>query len=160
MQILPPRLGGGGQAWGSWHGGSAVGWGSWDRLEDWSINKHSTAASSSRPPLPSCLLTSLNEENCWSFFPGILFLSGKNNIDNWQYWRAGFIFIKLHYRLYWFIVTFLTEFYCRNIHCRTLFQFKMLMEDSFVHKKNWHLKETVTGIFYKLINNICNIKKI
>ena len=87
-----------------------------------------------------------------AFFPEILILSGKNNIDNWQYWRVGFIFIKLHYRLYWFIVTFLTEFYCKNIHCRTLFQFKMLMEDSFVHKKNWHLKETVPRIFHKLIN--------
>ena len=31
-----------------------------------------------------------------AFFPEILILSGKNNIDNWQYWRAGFIFIKLH----------------------------------------------------------------
>ena len=75
-----------------------------------------------------------------AFFPEILILSGKNNIDNWQYWRAGFIFIKLHYGLYWFIVTFLTEFYCKNIHCRTLFQFKMLMGDSFVHKKKLTFK--------------------
>lgn len=139
------------EAWGSWHAGW-LSWGLWAHgtdwsrgaVEPWSINKqsselppprHTVLLCCSSPDNSSDFWPRLNQQNCWSFFPEILILSGKNNIDNWQYWRVGFIFIKLHYRLYWFIVTFLTEFYCKNIHCRTLFQFKMLMEDSFVHKK-------------------------
>ena len=106
------------------------------------------------------------------FLPEILILSGKNNIDNWQYWLAGFIFIKLHYGLYWFIVTILTEFYCKNLHCRTLFQFKMLMGDSFVHikltfKRNraknfpqtikWNNSCKIFFIIYLFKNNLFNV---